>query len=233
MINKTIDFKYRPDIDGLRAIAVLSVVFFHAIPDYWTGGFAGVDVFFVISGFLISNIIIQNIDNNTFRISDFYQRRVRRIFPALIFILLVVLIIGWICLLPEELKQLGKHIAASVGFSQNLILWKEAGYFDIASEFKPLLHVWSLGVEEQFYLVWPIFLVLIGKVFRKKRWIYLSATILVFIISFYFFLNMVREDFTKAFYLPQYRFWEMASGGILALVVLYKPKRYFENKFNK
>lgn len=218
--------KYRPDIDGLRAVAVLAVVVFHAFPNSLKGGFAGVDVFFVISGFLISTILFQNIDRKTFSIADFYSRRIRRIFPALSLVLAIVLVFGWFCLLPDELQQLGKHTAASAGFIQNFILWGESGYFDNASDTKPLLHIWSLGIEEQFYFIWPL-LLSIGGNFREsrhKKIFYLIIMSLVFLVSFLLNINLVKVDPTKTFYLPQYRFWELALGGLLAWVVLYKPR---------
>lgn len=218
--------KYRPDIDGLRAVAVLAVIVFHAFPNSLKGGFAGVDVFFVISGFLISTILFQNIDRKTFSIADFYSRRIRRIFPALSLVLAIVLVFGWFCLLPDELQQLGKHTAASAGFVQNFILWGESGYFDNASDTKPLLHIWSLGIEEQFYFIWPL-LLSIGGNFREsrhKKIFYLVIMSLVFIVSFLLNINLVKVDPTKTFYLPQYRFWELALGGLLAWLVLYKPR---------
>ena len=144
--------KYRPDIDGLRAIAVVSVVIFHAFPTILTGGFIGVDIFFVISGFLITSIILNNIENNKFSFLDFYSRRVKRIFPALILVLTACYVFGWILLLPGEYKQLGKHIASGIGFVANIVYWGESGYFDSSAETNPLLHLWSLGVEEQFYI---------------------------------------------------------------------------------
>ena len=150
--------KYRPDIDGLRAVAVLAVVTFHAFPTWMKGGFLGVDVFFVISGFLISTIIFENLDSGTFSFSEFYVRRVRRIFPALVVVLLACLGFGWFVLLADELNQLGKHVAASAGFVSNFVSGSEAGYFDNSAETKPLLHLWSLGIEEQFYIVWPLLL---------------------------------------------------------------------------
>src|SRR5215470_2873449 len=146
---------YRADIDGLRAVAVLAVVGFHAFPGAFRGGFVGVDVFFVISGFLISTIIIKGLEKGTFRFTDFYARRVRRIFPALIVVLAACFAFGWIALLSDEYMQLGKHIAGGAGFVSNLVLWNESGYFDTSAETKPLLHAWSLGVEEQFYVLWP------------------------------------------------------------------------------
>jgi len=142
--------KYRPDIDGLRAIAILPVVFFHALPSLMPGGFIGVDIFFVISGFLISTIIFSSLEHDRFSLVEFYIRRIRRIFPALILVLVVNLIFGWFVLFTNEFIQVGKHTAAGAGFIQNIILWTESCYFDSAAETKPLLHLWSLAVEEQF-----------------------------------------------------------------------------------
>ena len=150
--------KYRADIDGLRAIAVLSVVGFHAFPKWVAGGFIGVDIFFVISGFLISTIIFGNLTAGTFSFIEFYSRRVRRIFPALLLLLIACYAFGWFALLADEYKQLGKHIAGGAGFVSNLVLWNERGYFDNSAVTKPLLHLWSLGIEEQFYIVWPLLL---------------------------------------------------------------------------
>ena len=139
---------YRPDLDGLRAVAVLAVLAFHAFPKALPGGFAGVDVFFVISGFLISGIIFEALRAGRFSFADFYWRRVRRIFPALVLVLAACLGLGWMLLLPDEYRQLGKHAVAGAGFLSNIVLWREAGYFATAAELKPLLHLWSLGVEE-------------------------------------------------------------------------------------
>jgi peptidoglycan/LPS O-acetylase OafA/YrhL len=141
---------HRSDIDGLRAIAVTSVLVYHANSTWLPGGFIGVDIFFVISGFLISGIILGGIDRGTFSFGDFYARRVKRIFPALLLVLLTVSSFGWFCLYTDEYERLGKHVAAGAAFLSNIILWKEAGYFDPASDLKPLLHLWSLGIEEQF-----------------------------------------------------------------------------------
>ncbi|MBR4876201.1 MAG: acyltransferase, partial [Rhodocyclaceae bacterium] len=157
--------KYRPDIDGLRAVAVLAVVAFHAFPRWMPGGFVGVDIFFVISGYLISTILLENLARGTFSFTTFYMRRIRRIFPALALVLAASFAFGWYSLFADEFRQLGKHMAGGAGFVANILLWKEAGYFDTASELKPLLHLWSLGIEEQFYLVWPLVLWL---VWRRK-----------------------------------------------------------------
>ena len=145
---------YRPDIDGLRAIAVLAVIGFHAFPAWLPGGFVGVDIFFVISGYLISTIILTAINAGRFSFATFYARRIKRIFPALIAVLAACYAAGWFLLYAEWFEELGKHIAGGAGFVSNYVLWNENGYFDAAAETKPLLHLWSLGIEEQFYLAW-------------------------------------------------------------------------------
>jgi len=215
---------YRSDIDGLRALAVLSVVFFHAFPEVLPGGFTGVDVFFVISGFLISTILYSNLEAGRFSIFDFYGRRIRRIFPALILVLASCYALGWFILLPDEFAQLGKHMAGGAGFVQNFILWGESGYFDNSAETKPLLHLWSLGIEEQFYIVWPILLWL-GYRLRLNL---LSITVLIAIISFA--LNIrginVTKDLTATFYSPQTRFWELLIGGTAAYLTLYPSIKF-------
>ena len=210
--------KYRPDIDGLRAIAVLAVVAFHAFPTAIRGGFIGVDVFFVISGYLISTIIFENLDKGTFSFSQFYARRIRRIFPALILVLAACFVYGWFVLLADDFKQLGRHIAAGAGFASNFVLWNEAGYFDTSAETKPLLHLWSLGIEEQFYLVWPLLLWSAW----KRKFNLLTVTILVAAISFFLNVKGVKTDATATFYSPQTRFWELLSGSLLAWFSLYK-----------
>jgi peptidoglycan/LPS O-acetylase OafA/YrhL len=222
--------KYRPDIDGLRAIAVLAVVAFHAFPNLVKGGFIGVDVFFVISGYLISTIIFESLDKGTFRFSEFYARRIKRIFPALILVLVACFIFGWFALLADEYKQLGKHIAAGAGFISNIVFWSEAGYFDNAADTKPLLHLWSLGIEEQFYFIWPFLLW-----FAWKRNFSLLIIVAIFsIISFVLNIKGIKQDPVATFYLPQTRFWELLSGSLLAWITLYKNKAFtnLRNKFD-
>ncbi len=214
--------KYRPDIDGLRAVAVLSVVAFHAFPDWLKGGFIGVDVFFVISGFLISSIIFENLDRGTFSFSEFYARRIKRIFPALLVILIASYALGWFVLLSDEYKQLGKHIAAGAGFVSNFVLWNESGYFDNAAETKPLLHLWSLGIEEQFYIVWPFALWLAWKV----RFNLLAITGAITVASFGLNIAGAGHDAVATFYSPQTRFWELLAGTLLAWFALYKKTAY-------
>ena len=157
--------RYRQDIDGLRAVAVLAVVLYHAFPEFINGGFIGVDIFFVISGFLISAIILQELNTSCFSIVDFYRRRILRIFPALLFVLILCLLFGWFFLSPDEYKQLSKHAFGGATFTSNFMYWSESGYFDNASITKPLLHLWSLAIEEQFYLVWPF---LIWLAYKRK-----------------------------------------------------------------
>ena len=222
--------KYRPDIDGLRAVAVLAVVAFHAFPNWVRGGFIGVDVFFVISGYLISTIIFENLDKGTFSFAEFYARRIKRIFPALLLVLIACFAFGWFALLADEYKQLGKHIAAGAGFISNFILWNEAGYFDNSSEAKPLLHLWSLGIEEQFYIFWPILLWFAW----KREFNLLIVTIFITLISFTLNLEGIDQDMVATFYLPQTRFWELLSGSLLAWFTLKKDEIFeiFKNKFN-
>ena len=210
--------KYRADIDGLRAIAIMSVIGYHAFPDWVKGGFVGVDVFFVISGFLISTIIFGGLDKDAFSFKEFYARRIKRIFPALILVMTACYALGWFVLLPDEYKQLGKHIAAGAGFVSNLFFWQEAGYFDSAAETKPLLHLWSLGIGEQFYIVWPLLLYLTW----KKRFNLLFLTIVIIAISFAVNLGKVHGDAVQAFYSPVSRFWELMLGSLLAYLTLHK-----------
>jgi peptidoglycan/LPS O-acetylase OafA/YrhL len=210
--------KYRPDIDGLRAIAVLSVVGFHAFPRLIRGGFIGVDIFFVVSGFLISTILFGSLERNSLNFIEFYSRRIRRIFPALLVVLICALTAGWFVLLSDEYKQFGAHVAGGAGFVSNFILWKESGYFDNAAETKPLLHLWSLGIEEQFYIIWPL-LLWAG---WKSKLNLLAITIAVAVISFAVNVSKVHSDSVAAFYSPQTRFWELLIGAGLAYASLYR-----------
>lgn len=207
---------YRPDIDGLRAIAVIAVVLFHAKPNNLRGGFVGVDVFFVISGFLISGIVLTDLQQGRFSFSNFYTRRIRRIFPALVLVLIPTLAFGWFVLTPDEYKQLGRHTIGAATFVSNLILWREAGYFDAAAQSKPLLHLWSLGIEEQFYLVWPLSLVLLWK--KKSR--ALTAICVLALASFTLNSVLVNSLPTATFYLPVTRIWELLAGATVACFAL-------------
>lgn len=203
---------YRSDIDGLRAVAVLAVVIFHAFPKSLPGGFVGVDIFFVISGFLISSIIFRTLQRGDFSFAEFYAHRIKRIFPALILVLASCYAAGWFFLLPGELAQLGKHMLAGAGFVQNFVLKNEVGYFDVAAELKPLLHLWSLAIEEQFYLVYPLLIFFAW----RRNWNVLR--IILYIALFSFGLNVYKTMVGSAstFYSPQTRFWELLAGAILA-----------------
>lgn len=204
---------YRSDIDGLRAIAILTVVAFHAFPEVFPGGFIGVDVFFVISGFLITSILHQEIQAGRWSLASFYARRILRIFPALVLVLLACLIAGWHTLLAQEYMQLGKHLGLGAAFLSNIGLWWEAGYFDKASEAKPMLHLWSLAIEEQFYIVWPLLLWLILRSRRSATRIVAALAAVSLLLSIWW----VWSDRTQAFYSPASRAWELLAGAWLAL----------------
>ncbi|VFR70086.1 O-antigen acetylase [plant metagenome] len=212
-------FSHRDDIDGLRAVAVLAVLLFHAFPGVLPGGYAGVDVFFVISGFLITRLINESLLAGRFSLLDFYKKRIRRLFPALLLVLAACCLYGWFALLPSEYAQLGKHTAGGAGFVANLVLWSEAGYFDNAAETKPLLHLWSLGIEEQFYIIWPLVLMLGFRLFggRKRRWL-VAALMTLLIASFLLNIHQTRTDVVAAFYSPLTRAWELLVGALLALM---------------
>ncbi len=209
---------YRPDIDGLRAVAILSVVIYHALPTVVPGGFVGVDVFFVISGFLISTIIFKSLERDQFSLSQFYVHRIKRIFPALVTLLVAGYAIGWKALLPDEYAQLGKHIAAGAGFIQNFVLWKESGYFDSASELKPLMHLWSLAIEEQFYLIYPLMCFLMWRL----RFNVFASLVVMFVVSFVLNVKGIKTNAVRTYFAPHTRFWELLAGGLLAYVQLFR-----------
>ena len=209
---------YRSEIDGLRALAVLAVVFFHLFPSSLPGGFIGVDVFFVISGYLITTIIFTELDKDTFTFTSFFSRRIRRIFPALILVMAVSLGFGWFALLSDEYEQLGKHVASGSAFLLNFVLVNESGYFDNIANTKPMLHLWSLAVEEQFYIIWPLALYLAW----RRSFNLLRITIAVATISFYMNLKFSASNPTGAFFWPIGRFWELLSGSILSWLMIYK-----------
>lgn len=211
---------YRPDIDGLRAIAVLSVVAFHAFPGTLRSGFVGVDIFFVISGFLITSIILGGLESGTFSFQVFYARRIKRIFPALALVLTASLAAGALLLLPDDFRLLGKHVAAGAGFVSNFALWQEANYFDVAADTKILLHLWSLGIEEQFYLLWPA---LIWIAWRLRLNLF-TVFVAMFAASFVFNIKATPSNPVAAFYSPGARFWELSTGSILAYLAFSTPR---------
>ncbi|WP_071466508.1 acyltransferase family protein [Polynucleobacter asymbioticus] len=214
--------KYRKDIDGLRALAVLLVVIYHAFPNWAHGGFVGVDIFFVISGYLITSIILDGLADKTFSLVDFYCKRIIRIFPALILVLACSIGLGWFMLYPAELQLLGKHLLSAVGFFSNFTYLSEAGYFDSQAVEKPLLHLWSLAIEEQFYLIWPILLCFLYKLRSRSpsslgfslRW----YVLLLIACSFAWNVHLIHINKSAAFYLPFSRFWELLVGALLANV---------------
>ncbi|WP_374580124.1 acyltransferase family protein [Pseudoduganella sp.] len=212
---------YYPHIDGLRALAVVAVVVFHTFPQALPGGFAGVDIFFVISGYLITGILLRALDAGSFSLASFYARRVRRIFPALLVVMAATLVLGWLLMLPEELSQLGRHAAGGAGFVANFLFWHESGYFDNSAETKPFLHLWSLGVEEQFYIAWPLLLCLLS----RWRRAFVPVTLLLALASFGYSVYAALHAPDAAFYSPASRFWELAVGGLLAWWHTYHPPR--------
>lgn len=212
--------EYRRDIDGLRAVAVFMVVIYHAFPVALPGGFIGVDVFFIISGYLISSILYRGLHSGTLSMTTFYSRRVRRIFPALSVVLFSTGVFGWFSLRADEFRQLGKHVAAGAGFVSNLILWGESNYFDNAADTKPLLHLWSLGIEEQFYLFFPIILWFAW----SRRLNLLAVTSTIAVLSFGWSLYQYNTDTTALFYSPLSRFWELMLGSALAYVTAARSR---------
>jgi peptidoglycan/LPS O-acetylase OafA/YrhL len=204
--------RYRPDIDGLRAVAVLAVVAYHAFPEAVHGGFVGVDIFFVISGFLITGIIARELGDARFSLATFYARRVRRIFPALIVVLFAVLVMGWLWMLPLAYRQLSSDVFASAVFSANIALMLQSGYFDVEAAKRPLLHLWSLGIEEQFYLAWPLILMFAARL----RIGLIPVACVIGLVSFALNVALIGSDPVATFYLPFTRAWELLAGGVLA-----------------
>jgi peptidoglycan/LPS O-acetylase OafA/YrhL len=204
--------QYRPDVDGLRAIAVMLVLNFHAFPEAMPGGFVGVDVFFVISGFLITGIIARELEQKRFSLAGFYARRIRRIFPALVVVLFATLVLGWLWMLPAAYAQLGSDTFASAAFFANIALLLQSGYFDIESAKKPLLHLWSLGIEEQFYLFWPPLLMLAARL----RLSMVAVAAILGIASFVLNVALIGSEPVANFYLPFTRAFELLTGAMLA-----------------
>jgi peptidoglycan/LPS O-acetylase OafA/YrhL len=216
--------QFRKDINGLRAIAVIAVVLFHFNASWMPGGFAGVDVFFVISGFLMTGIIFRGIEQENFSILKFYVARANRIIPALAVLCLVLLVFGWFYLTPLDYRALGKHVGSSMGFLSNIIYWRESGYFDAASHEKWLLHTWSLSAEWQFYIIYPLVLVAMRKFMSLKA---MKATVLVgTVLGFIFCVIATYKWPNPAYYLLPTRAWEMMIGGVAYLY----PLKLAENR---
>ncbi len=213
--------KYRPEIDGLRAIAVIPVILFHAGFEQFSGGFVGVDVFFVISGYLITTIILSEKEQGTFSLAKFYDRRARRILPALFLVMIVSLPFAWFWLLPSDMKDFSQSLIAVSTFSSNILFWQETGYWGVDNELKPMLHTWSLAVEEQYYILFPLFLMLMWKL--RKRWILTSFMLLA---AFSLMASQWGADNmpTANFFLLPTRAWELAIGASIAFYFLYKKQ---------
>lgn len=219
---------YRKEIDGLRAIAVVPVIFFHAGIESFNGGFVGVDVFFVISGYLITGIIMKEIERGTFSILNFYERRARRILPALFLVIFITIPFAWTLMSPAELKNYGASVVSVPLFVSNIFFWRSEGYFETANGLSPLLHTWSLAVEEQFYLFYPILFILIWKIGRR----YLVG-ILSFILLISFILAQIGSNAKPdaAFYLLPTRGWELLIGAIAALYISNRKALKFSPLF--
>ena len=218
--------KYRPEIDGLRAIAVVSVILFHSGYTFLAGGYFGVDIFFVISGYLITTIISSEIAADKFSLRNFYERRARRILPALFLVVLCCIPFAWLFLLPYEMKDFAESIFTVATFSSNILFWSESGYFARASETKPLLHTWSLAIEEQYYLVFPLFLLLLNR-FRRISTFYVLIG-LTFASLIYAQVKF-QSDPSGAFFLILPRCWELLVGSIAALVHIKFGRHLFRS----
>ena len=213
--------KYRPEIDGLRSLAVIPVIFFHAGFDVFSGGYVGVDVFFVISGYLITTIILAEKERGTFSLVNFYERRARRILPALFLVMLVTLPFAWLWLTPSEMKDFSRSLVAVSTFTSNILFWLESGYWGAANELKPLLHTWSLAVEEQYYVLFPLFLMMMWRF--RKRWI-LSSFMVIAATSLAIAQWGAYNIPTANFFLLHTRVWELAIGASIAFYFLYRKQ---------
>lgn len=218
--------KYRPEIDGIRALAIVPVVLFHAGFNLLPGGYVGVDVFFVISGFLITTILVNDMDSGRYSLLDFYDRRIRRIFPALIVVLVATSLTAAVLMLPSDMNAYLKSLMLTIGFSSNIGFWMESGYFDSDSELKPLLHTWSLAVEEQYYVFFPLILMIVLRFSGRK---YLSNIILAGILGSLVFAHWLMQRAPSAtFFLLPGRSWELLAGAFLAVNI--ESTRHFPNQ---
>ena len=213
---------YRSEIDGLRAFAVFSVIFFHLGFKSFSGGYLGVDIFFVISGYLITSLILIELKNKEFVLINFYERRIRRIIPVLYFVILITILFSIALLKPIEMISFGKSLIANTFFISNILFWREGGYFDILSHYKPLFHTWSLGVEEQYYLLFPIFLLIIWKFGKRVTFVFILIS---FLISFFLADYLVLNKSIFSFYMLPTRGWELLAGSLSAI--------YLQENFKK
>lgn len=217
---------YRREIDGLRALAVLPVILFHAGFRTFSGGFVGVDVFFVISGYLITTIILAELEQGKFSIINFYERRARRILPALFLVMFACLPFAWLWLLPQDMDSFSQSLIAVSVFASNILFWKTSGYFDTAAELKPLLHTWSLAVEEQYYLFFPLFLMLAWRL--SRRWILplLGVSFVASLTAAQW--NSAAKPMAAFFLLPT-RGWELLIGAFVAFFFSKYSNKSFSN----
>jgi peptidoglycan/LPS O-acetylase OafA/YrhL len=221
-MNRSGPLPHRPDVDGLRAIAVVPVLLYHARLGSAAGGFVGVDVFFVISGYLITRLILQDIQADRFSLAAFYERRIRRILPALLGILVFSAVAVHFLFLPDDTRTFANSLLATLVYSSNVLFWKEAGYFDQPSETKPLLHTWSLAVEEQFYILYPLFLLGISRYCGRR---YALGISIVLLASLALSITGVSTAPTATFFLAPSRIWELLVGALLALNAIPQIQR--------
>lgn len=212
---------YRREIDGLRALAVLPVILFHAGIPGFSGGFIGVDVFFVISGFLITSILISENEQKKFSISNFYERRARRILPALFLVMLVSIVIAWFTTTPKDMKDFSLSLASVPLFSSNFLFWSLSGYFDTSSELKPMLHTWSLAVEEQYYIIFPVLLL---SMWRYGRGAIIALLVFIGVSSLLYSQFWLKDSPSAVFYLLHARCWELIAGALSAFYCYYYRK---------
>lgn len=222
--------RYRPEIDGLRAIAVIPVILFHAGFPLFSGGFVGVDIFFVISGYLITTIILADLETGQFSLLKFYERRARRILPALFLVMATCLPFAWLWLMPSDAKEFSKSVMAVLVFASNIFFWRQSNYFDAGTELKPLLHTWSLGVEEQFYVLFPIFLMVAWRFGRKRIVVFLAIVALLSLVLAEFAIS--RKPDATFFLLPT-RGWELAMGALIAFYLQGKERGQFPPALNQ
>lgn len=219
---------YRPDIDGLRAFAVSAVVLFHCGFYGLSGGFIGVDIFFVISGYLITSLLIRDLTKGDFSLTAFYAKRIRRLYPALVFTLFITLIGGYFIFMPDEFKELGQSAVSVVTYLSNIFFWLKSDYFDGPSELKPLLHTWSLAVEEQFYIIFPLIMILVFKLHKKFRNLALFALLLLSLIACTLYVHI---DNSAAFFFMPFRIWEFLAGAMCTLVVRLVVKKHYSRNY--
>ncbi|MCW8889756.1 MAG: acyltransferase [Sedimenticola sp.] len=220
MASDSTPITYRPYIDALRGLSVLLVVGYHAFPEWVPGGFIGVDIFFVISGYLITSIILKSQAEQNFSLKQFYARRIRRLFPALLLVLAVTMLVGWLVLFPDEFKQTAYHAKYSAVYWLNFILIGELGYFDIDSAYKPLLHLWSLSIEEQYYAIWPLILLIV----LRQHWIHpLPVIALIALLSFAANVYFINDYPDEVYFHTATRIWQLALGSVLAVWTFKRP----------